>query len=303
MINEYHHSQFLPVSTLVELKRINKTSISVVIPTLNEEKTIGKIVNNISSALKQEATLVDEIIVMDGSSQDKTKSVAKKAGARVFDVEEIQADSFSVNGKGAALWKSLFVAHGDILVCIDADISNFDQRFVYGIAAPLLMDSSIEFVKGKYRRPLRVNGETIHDYGGRVTEILIRPLLSMFYPDLAQVAQPLSGEYGFRKKSISQVPFSSGYGVEIGLLIDMYALFGLDAIAQVDMGTRYHRNRSGVELGEMSFGILQTFFKKLEQKKITKITESLHTQMKSLIDNRVVEKQIREVILPPFDEV
>ncbi len=303
MIKGYHHSQFLPLSNLVKNKKERGISLSAVIPARNEEKTVGGVVGTLRRTLMEEVSLVDEIVVIDGQSEDNTITAARQAGASVYEVDEIDTGSIEARGKGAALWKSLFVSTGDVIICVDADIVNFHQRFVYGLAGPLLTDMSIQFVKGSYRRPLQVNGETIHDYGGRVTEILIRPLLSLFYPGLAHIAQPLAGEYGFRREAVKKIPFSSGYGVEIGLLIDMFNLFGLDALAQVDMDVRYHRNRSGTELGRMSFGILQTLLRKLQNDDILKLASPLCKTMVSMQNGGWLETEIDEKVLPPYSEV
>jgi hypothetical protein len=183
-------------------------------------------------------------------------------------------------GKGEALWKSLLVTQGDILVWIDTDILNIHPRFVYGVIGPMLADPGIQFVKGFYRRPLRVGNKIQAGGGGRVTELTARPLLNLFYPELSGVIQPLSGEYGGRRQALERLNFFSGYGVEIGLLIECFEKLGIAAIAQVDLLERIHRNQSLEALGKMSFVILQAFIRKLEGKMQIQILEDVNRSMK-----------------------
>jgi glucosyl-3-phosphoglycerate synthase len=266
MIKTYTHGAFLPLRRLAQLKHSKRRRISLVIPARNEAATIGEIVSRVRTTLVEEVGLLDEIVVMDGHSGDATPQVAARAGATVVDATtEVSAGMSLPPGKGAALWKALFVTSGDIVACIDADIRSFSERFVYGLIGPLLSDETIAFVKGAYRRPLVVDGVADESYGGRVTEILVRPMLSAFYPALARLRQPLAGEYAFRRHVAEELPFFSGYGVEIGLVIDIFRRYGLDAFAQVDMGVRYHRNRSGVELGRMAFGVMHTILRRLRE--------------------------------------
>ena len=236
----YSHADFLPLSRCLEKKILSNKTISVVIPTFNEESTIGGIVTTVKRELMEHTPLVDEIIVMDSNSTDATARLAAEAGAHVHSVEEIPTPVGALYGKGAAIWKSLFVTRGDIIVCIDADIANFGPHFVYGLIGPFLENSNTLFAKAYYQRPLKVGDALLENYGGRVTEILVRPLLSACVPELAQLHQPLSGEYAFLRQPIESIPFSSGYGVEIGLIFDLWKTYGLNRFAQVDMGKRFH---------------------------------------------------------------
>jgi glucosyl-3-phosphoglycerate synthase len=247
----------------------------------------------------EETALVDEIIVIDSHSTDATVDIATEAGARVFPSDAIPAPCDPMCGKGAALWKALFVTRGDIIVCIDADIKNFTPRFIYGLIAPFLENSRTIFAKAFYRRPLIIDHNVYENYGGRVTEILVRPLLSAFAPELAAIHQPLSGEYAFRRAPVETVPFSSGYGVEIGLIFDLYRKYGLQCFAEVDMGVRHHRNRPVEELGKMAFGILQTIFRKLEKEKILTINIPYRDIMISHGLEGLKQTAINEVELPP----
>jgi glucosyl-3-phosphoglycerate synthase len=301
-VKTFHHKNFLPVAALIAKKKQRGDTVSLIIPALNEEKTIGDIIACCRKELMERAPLVDEILVMDGGSGDRTRDRAAAAGAVVYNVKDVRPDLSTEEGKGAGLWKSQFVARGTILAYIDADIVNFDPRFVYGIVGALLGDPDIYCVKSLYRRPLVVDKKVLPDHGGRVTEILVRPLLSLWMPELAQVCQPLSGEYAFRKEILNRLPFWSGYGVELGLLLDMYRMFGLTHIAQVDMEERVHRNRPVAELGKMSFAVLKTFFAYLQREKIVTLSSVTGDRMISLTKNGPLETRIIERLLPPAIE-
>ena len=225
------------------------TTVSVVLPALDVAETVGEI----CAAVRDHwlGTLVDELVVMDSASSDATAVVAAEAGARVVQDREVLPSLGAARGKGEALWKSLAATSGDVVVWIDSDITEFDPLFVPRLVAPLFVDPAIGYVKAFYRRPL---GED-PDGGGRVTEICARPLLNRFFPDLAALIQPLSGEAAGRRTLLGRVPFLSGYAVEIGLLIDILRVAGLDAIAQVDLGVRAHANQSTAALGRMAYEI------------------------------------------------
>lgn len=259
----FHHEDFKDKSELVKQKTSQGLKISLAFPTLNEEATIGKEVLVLKTELMDRLPLLDEIVVIDSGSTDATRDAATSNGARVFSSRDILKKYGTFRGKGVNLWKSLYVLEGDIIVWIDADISNISPKFVYGLLGPLLRDPRISYVKAFYERPFRTAGELLPAGGGRVTEILVRPLFSLFYPELAGLVQPLSGEYAGRRSLLEQLPFSVGYGVELGHLLDMYHGAGIEAIAQVNMDRRVHRNQSLQSLGKMSFGILQTFLGRL----------------------------------------
>jgi glucosyl-3-phosphoglycerate synthase len=246
------HAADLDLAELVERKRASGRTISVVLPARNEASTVAAVVE---SAMALAGDLVDEVVVLDGASTDGTDELAARAGARVHQDAQIMAEFGRTRGKGDALWRSLAVTSGDIIAFVDTDIRNPDPRFVWGIVAPLLLDESIDFVKAFYDRPIEVGGTLQPSGGGRVTELLARPLLNLFWPDLAGLVQPLSGEYAGRRAVLERVPFFTGYGVEIGLLIDILALSGGDAIAQVDVGRRVHRNQELHDLSRMAYAI------------------------------------------------
>mgnify|MGYP001766693905 CR=1 FL=1 len=281
MQHKYHHHEFDSTDALVRLKKEKNIKISVVLPALNEEKTIGGIVSYIRSHFTGDHPLVDEIVVIDGNSEDETVSIASREGASVYLISEIVPD-VQVRGKGVALWKSQFVTSGDILIFIDTDIFDFDKRFVNGLIGPLLQDDSLMFSKAFYKRPLYLGSGRYENYGGRVTEILVRPFMSAVIPELASIIQPLAGEYAIRRSVLNKLPFWSGYGVEIGILLDVYLLCGIDSIAQVDMVDRYHRNRSVLELSKMAFGILHVMLQKFERMGKMSVHAPLYETLQSM---------------------
>jgi glucosyl-3-phosphoglycerate synthase len=231
--------------------------ISVCIPARNESATIVAIVDAIRRDLMETVPLVDEIIVVDDHSTDDTAAVARAAGALVVDASGVLPEHGEGPGKGQALWKSLHEAIGDLIVWCDADIVDFTPRFVVGLLGPLIQHPDVDFVKGFYERPAQ---GTVG--GGRVTELVARPLLSMFFPNLAGVVQPLAGECAGRRSVLEHLPFVVGYGVDVALLIDVSRRCGVDAIAQVDLGIRHHRNRTLDELGPQALAVMQTILKR-----------------------------------------
>jgi glucosyl-3-phosphoglycerate synthase len=242
------------VDDLVARRRAAGTTVSVVLPSRNEADTITGVVSACGSLVP---ALVDEIVVVDGGSDDATVTLARTAGARVLQDRDLHPEAGPVLGKGDALWRSLEGTAGDILVFVDTDIRNPDPRFVIGLLGPLLLDPGVQFVKAFYERPVQLD-EVLHPTGGgRVTELMARPLLNLFWPALAGLVQPLAGEYAGRRTLLERLPFFTGYGVELGLLVDTLALEGADAIAQVDVHERIHRNQSIDALSRMAFGILQ----------------------------------------------
>jgi glucosyl-3-phosphoglycerate synthase len=264
--NTYHHSAFRDIQQLVALKERRDLRVSVCFPTLNEEATIAKEIVVIKSELQARYPLVDEIAVIDSGSTDKTLEVAAVYGAKTFKAEDILPEIAPFKGKGENLWKALYALAGDIIVYVDADIKNIHPRFVYGLLGPLLAREDLRFAKAYYERPISFGAaQRKATGGGRVTELVIRPLFSLFYPELAQLIQPLSGEYAAYRDALEAIPFPVGYGIETSMLIDLYDNWGMGAIAQVDLEKRVHRNQDTAALGRMSFGIFKTFFKKLEE--------------------------------------
>jgi glucosyl-3-phosphoglycerate synthase len=243
-----------PLDTVLAAKRASGAAVSVVLPALNEEETVGDIVSVIRRDLVERAPLVDELVVVDSGSTDRTAEVAAAAGARVEHRDAILPRIPAVPGKGEVLWRSLLVTRGDVVCFVDADLREFSADFVTGIVGPLLTEPDVQLVKAMYDRPLAgAAGQ-----GGRVTELMARPLLNMHWPQLAGFVQPLGGEYAARRSLLEQLPFPVGYGVELGMLVDALHLVGLDALAQVDVGERIHRHQDGQALGRMAAAIYRT---------------------------------------------
>jgi glucosyl-3-phosphoglycerate synthase len=300
MISTFKYQEYLPVSKTAALKKKSGLRISVVIPALNEEATIKTIVASIREIMDS-TKLIDEIIVMDCNSKDETIKVAQKAGANVYKIASVIPE-LAIIGKGVALWKSQFVVTGDILIFIDSDILDFDERFIVGLSGALLANPDLELVKASYRRPLIFGGQRIDDFGGRVTELLVRPLLNLFLPELSEMHQPLAGEYAVRKQALSQMHFCSGYGVELGLLLEYYFTKGYRSLGQVDMGSRSHRNRSLPELSKMAFEIEHVFFDYLEQKKCCTIQIPRNTTL-SFWDAGIWQKyNLQNIMLMPKEQ-
>lgn len=276
----FHADEFSDLKELMALKEKKGYTLSLALPALNEEPTIGKVIRTIKHALMDRVPLFDEIVVVDSNSTDRTRQIAEHAGVQVHIHQEILPELGRRTGKGEALWKSLLVTKGDIIAWIDTDIVNIHPRFVYGIVGPLLLHPEIQMVKGFYRRPLKVGDKVQAGGGGRVTELTARPLLNLFYPELSGIVQPLSGEYAGRRESLESAVFFSGYGVEIGLLIDIFERYGLRSIAQVDLLERLHRNQGLEALSKMSFEIAQTILRKLESRYERAIIEDVNKTMK-----------------------
>ncbi|GAA2239331.1 MULTISPECIES: glucosyl-3-phosphoglycerate synthase [Streptomyces] len=243
-----------PLHQILAAKQRTGQTVSVVLPALNEEETVGDIASVIRHDLMLQVPLVDELVVVDSGSTDRTAEVAAAAGARVVHRDVILPRLPAVPGKGEVLWRSLLVTRGDIVCFVDADLRDFSSGFVSGIVGPLLTDPDVDLVKAMYDRPL--GGAT--GQGGRVTELMARPLLNMHWPQLAGFVQPLGGEYAARRSLLEQLPFPVGYGVELGMMVDALHLAGLDALAQVDVGVRKHRHQDGQALGRMAAAIYRT---------------------------------------------
>ncbi|WP_188195984.1 glucosyl-3-phosphoglycerate synthase [Nonomuraea sp. SYSU D8015] len=284
-----------PVRDLVAAK--GDATVSVVLPARDERETIGEIVGVIRHELDG---LVDEIVVIDSRSCDDTARVAARAGARVHAQDEILPQLEPLDGKGEALWKSLAVTYGDVLAFVDADIRKFRSSLVCGVLGPLLADPSVVYVKGCYDRPL--NGAP--NGGGRVTELVARPLINLHWPQLAGFVQPLAGEYAGRRSALERVPFLTGYGVELGLLIDLLDLAGLDAFAQVDLGSREHAPQSTEALGGMAAQIMLAAWSRLErQGKIQAFHEPsacLAQFRRGLTGHDVMSRDVRISERPPM---
>jgi glucosyl-3-phosphoglycerate synthase len=249
------HARDWPVERLAAAK--GDARVSVVLPALNEQATVGRIVRVIRRELVERRRLVDELVVVDSGSTDDTIAVARAAGADVVRREDVLSHLPPRPGKGEVLWRSLAATTGDVVVFVDSDLSDFTSSFVTGLLGPLLTDPTVQFVKATYDRPLQRPDDVQPAGGGRVTELVARPLLALHWPQLTGFVQPLGGEYAARRGLLERLPFACGYGVEFGLLVDTLAAVGLDAMAQVDLSRRKHRNSDLHKLGRMAIEIMQ----------------------------------------------
>ncbi len=278
--NTFTSAEFANLAALVAQKEKQGLRISVALPTLNEEETVGKVISVIRSRLMERVHLVDELVVIDSNSTDRTREIVRGLGVPVYIHQELLPEAGPGRGKGEALWKSLSVTTGDIVAWVDTDVSNFHPKFVYGLLGPLLFRPDIAFTKAFYRRPLDVGGQLQATGGGRVTELAARPILNMFFPELSGMIQPLSGEQAGRRSVLERLPFFSGYAIETGLLIDVLRDSGLKSIAQVDMKQRIHRNQSLLALTKMSFEILQVAMRRLGDARGVNLLDDANLTMK-----------------------
>ena len=267
----FHHQQFADAHALRRQKQAQGLRISLCIPTLNEAATIGSLLHLIL-ALRDEVGLVDEIVVVDSGSIDGTRRVAAEAGADVFLAADILPQYGNSPGKGENLWKALYQLRGDLLVFLDGDVTTVHPGYVTGLIGPLLADAAIGYVKGCYERPADKasamdNAEAV-DAGGRLTEILARPLLSLWYPQLSWLIQPLAGEFCARRSLLERLAHPVGYGVELAHLLDLTSSHGPEIFAQTDLGRRCHRHRSNRQLGQAAHALLQVLQLRLRRRGI-----------------------------------
>lgn len=246
--NTYRHADF----SLERLVAARAASVSVCLPARDEARTIGPILEQLAPL--RDIGLVDQVVVVDDSTDD-TAAIARSHGAEVYDQRELMPELGPVLGKGDALWRALPRLRGEVICFLDADSEQFGPHFVQGLIGPLLLDPTISFVKGFYRRPFRIGEVTLPEGGGRVTELTARPLLNLFYPELAAVEQPLAGEVAARRELLERLPFVTGYGVDIALLLDAYRAVGLDRLAQVDLEVRQNAHQPLRELGPMAHAV------------------------------------------------
>jgi glucosyl-3-phosphoglycerate synthase len=272
--------------------------VSVVLPARDEEATIGSIVERIRRELVDTHPLVDELVVIDSDSTDATAQRAAAAGARVHAAKDIRPDLGPASGKGEALWKSLFVTDGDLLVFVDSDLTEWGTQFVTGLLGPLLTDDRAALVKACYHRPLdSQHPADAEEGGGRVTELVARPLLTLGWPELTGVIQPLAGEWAIRRDLVETLSFPSGYGVEIAVLIDTFARLGSSAIAQVDLGCRAHRHHGNRALGAMSLQVMAA----VERRRGRRPADEIDLHQFSLVTDDIVEtvRRVSVVERPP----
>ena len=306
--NTFHYTDFKDLHRLVEEKTKKNLKISLCLPTLNEEQTIAKEIIILKSELMTRYPLLDEIVVVDSGSTDDTVKIARDYGADVYRATEILPHLEQFKGKGENLWKALYITKGDIIVYLDADIKNIHHRFAYGLIGPLLLYDHIKFAKAFYDRPISIGKSKMRPTGGgRVTELVIRPLFSLFFPELTQLIQPLSGEYAGFREVFERIPFPIGYGVETSMNLDIYEKWGLDVIAQVDLDRRIHRNQDTKALGRMAFAILKTFIHRKARLGIIDLKYELFDEM---IQYNLVNERYQPDILkietherPPMIEI
>jgi len=306
--NTFHYSDFKDLSRLVDEKAKKNLKISLCLPTLNEAKTIAKEIIIMKSELMTRYPLLDEIVVVDSGSTDKTTEIARAYGADVYEAAEILPHLEQFKGKGENLWKALYITRGDIIIYLDADIKNIHHRFAYGLLGPLLMYDQIKFAKAFYDRPISIGKNKLRPTGGgRVTELVIRPLFSLFFPELTQLIQPLSGEYAGFREVFERIPFPIGYGIETSMNMDIYEKWGLDVIAQVDLDRRIHRNQDTKALGRMAFTILKTFINRKIRLGLIDLREDLFDEMiqYNLVNNKYQPDlfKIEDHERPPMIEI
>ncbi len=302
--NTFHHSRFKDVRKLVKKKNEQNLTISLCFPTLNEEKTIGKEIDLMRRQLMEKHPLLDEIVVVDSGSTDKTEKVARAAGAEFYKSAEILPQYRVYKGKGENLWKSLYILKGDIICWIDADITNIHPRFVLGLIGPLLEFPHLSYVKAFYKRPIRIMGELHYTGGGRVTELVVKPFFNLLFPELTGIAQPLSGEYASRRELLERIPFYTGYGVETGHLIDIHRLFGLNVIGQCDLDVRIHRNQPIESLRSMSYRILKILLQRADDMGRIEIFQDISDSLQVITgvknDYSIEKKKVWGIERPPI---
>jgi len=259
-----HYADEWSADELLHAKERTGLTVTVVLPARDEEATVAQVVTTIRSQLVRRVGLVDELVVMDSHSTDATAARARAAGATVVACRDVLPEVPAAPGKGEALWRSLFATTGDVLVFVDADLSDAGAHYVTGLLGPILTDPGIGLTKGFYDRPLLTEQGVSPNGGGRVTELVARPLLNLYWPELAGFVQPLAGEYAVRRTLLEELPFPTGYGVEIGMLIDLLSRIGLGGMAQVDLGVRTHGHQSTHALGMMAAEIIGTALRRLD---------------------------------------
>ena len=265
----FHHRDFDPLAPVAPRLgpagpglAVRRPTITLVLPTREVAGTIGAILDTVTR-LNQRSGLIDQVLVIDADSADGTAEIARAHGAEVYSENELLPEFGPALGKGDAMWRSLSVARGDIVMFADADTSDFGEHFLYGTVGPLLTVPGVQFSKAAYRRPFISQDPPAADGGGRVTELMAKPLLNFFYPELTGFVQPLAGEFAARRDLLFRIPFLTGYGVEIAMLIDVLTDAGLAAMAQVDLGSRNNRHQPLRDLTTMSSAVLRALARRV----------------------------------------
>jgi glucosyl-3-phosphoglycerate synthase len=261
-VRTFHHSLYSPAAIAAARAELG-LSVSVCLPTHECAATVGEIVAVLGQLRK--AGAIDEIVVVDAASADGTAALAERAGAAVWQEAELLPSYGPVLGKGDAMWRALSVLAGELVCFLDADTQGFAARFATGVLGPLVCEQSVSFVKAFYRRPFVQGGVLLADGGGRVNHLMARPALALFYPELSELRQPLAGEMAARRELLERVPFATGYGVEVGMLIDVWREVGLEGIAQVDLDEHRNRHQPLSALTPMASAVLATIARRLEQ--------------------------------------
>jgi len=306
--NTFDAEEFENIKNLVEKKESKGLTISLALPSLNEEQTVGNVIDIAKTEFMEKFSLIDEMILVDSGSTDRTREIASEMGIPVYINQEVLSQYGFRNGKGEVLWKSLYLTNGDIVFWVDTDIRNFNPKFIYGVLGPLILDDRIKFVKGFYKRPIMSKDGVIQPGGGgRVTELTARPMLNLFFPQLSGIIQPLSGEYGGKREALEKLAFTSGYGVETSLLIDMLNLYKLRSIGQTNLDVRVHHNQPLQNLSKMSFAIIQTVLSKLEKRYDVKFIQEINKTMNIIqYDESQFYLDVQEIIekeRPPMVEI
>jgi len=305
--NTFRSAEFSDIDHLVELKQKQGLRISLGLPTLNEAATIGPLISIMRKSLMEDAPLLDEIVLIDSNSTDATRKIAAELGVSPFVHQEVLPGLGALRGKGEALWKGLYLLKGDVIVWMDTDIINPHPRFVYGIVGPLLADPTIQYCTGFYRHGLGADEDFARADGDSVTELLARPMINLFFPELSGLVQPLGGVCGGRRAALEQAPFYSGYGVEMGLLLDLLGRFDLKAIAQVDLERVERRDQGRRILSRRAFAVLQVFARRLRQKGMIDAQTPMEHTMKLLRSGEdkfhLEEVHVHEQQRPPMIEI
>jgi glucosyl-3-phosphoglycerate synthase len=263
----YDYRKFSDLEEMGRRKRELGLTVSAVLPCRNVADTVGEILDEIHAVNGRAGgePLVDQILAVDADSTDGTAKVAASKGGEVYSENELLSHYGGAHGKGDAMWRSLSVARGDLIMYVDADTKDFKPQLVYGVLGPILYVPEVRFVKAAYRRPFKSYETVEHDGGGRVTELSAKPLFNLFYPELAGFVQPLAGEFVADKELFCSIPFLTGYAVETGIMIDVLKRVGLGAMAQVDLGTRQNRHQPLRDLSRMSYAVLRAVARRLRQ--------------------------------------
>ncbi len=302
--NTFHGREFSRIDELVDLKRQRGLTISVGLPALNEEATVGNVIRILKEALIERHPLIDELVLIDGGSSDRTREIAASHGIPVYVQGDILPQYGDYQGKGEGLWKSLYALHGDIVAWMDTDIKNVHPKFIYGVIGPLLRERRLRYVVGYYRRTIRIGGSYYETGGDAVNELSARPLVNMFYPQLSGLIQPASREVASYREVLENIPFFTGYGVEMGHLIDILDYYGLSAIGQSDLEERIHRESSLISLGERAYALQKVVMRRIERDHSVRLLDELNTSMK-LIQQRegrfvIKLQQVGDVERPPM---